>query len=259
MSGNGGHRRAALSEQQEAIRDYLDALLQDISDDDAGGGEAAAPGAVATTAPAEPETTVDEPEIPEEPAAPTVAESEPAPESRREPDVEEAADDAALPEPAAAAEDAVPHDATGAVQALFFHVGGLQLAVQLTDLHSVVPWEETTVTPMPGQPAWHRGIMRHRGRNVHVIDTATMVLPPGRQESEEARRPPDHVLIVGDGDWGLACHAIGDVVRLGPEDVKWRRAGGRRPWLAGTAINYLCAIIDPGAFTGMLARERARQ
>lgn len=265
MSGNGGQRRAVLAEQQEAIRDYLDALLQEIPDGDGDATEAAAPRTASPAAPAEPQSAVEQAPAPARPAAQPAADPEPAPAADPEPEAdpgpepEVAADATTVPESEPAAEDTVPDGGSGAVQALFFHVGGLQLAVRLTDLHSVVPWHEVTVTPMPGQPHWHRGIMRHRGRNVHVIDTAAMVLPPGSQDSEEARRPPDHVLIVGDGDWGLACHDIGDVVRLGPEDVKWRRAGGRRPWLAGTAINHLCAILDPGAFTGMLERERARR
>ena len=235
--------REALVEQQEAIRDYLDALLQEIPDFDDG---------PAQEVQATPVATSSQP-VREEPATATVtpvADTLEAPvhEPPMEPELE--------PEPAQSqAADAAPEDEDaerGALQALFFNVGGLTLAVPLTELHSVVPWGDIDVTPMPRQPEWQLGLMRYRERNVRVVDTVTMVLPPDKRQKPEAQAEPAHVLVVGDGSWGIACHGIGDVVRLGPDEVKWRRRGSARPWLAGTVIGHLSAVVDTGAFARML-------
>ncbi|MCH8504548.1 MAG: chemotaxis protein CheW [Ectothiorhodospiraceae bacterium] len=142
-------------------------------------------------------------------------------------------------------------------QALFFQVGALRLAVPLTELQSVVPWGEVDVTPTPNRPEWFLGLMRYRDRNVRVIDTATMVLPPEKRDTPEASAEPGQILIVGDGTWGLACHSIGDVVKLSPEEVKWRSGRTRRPWLAGTVIGHLCALVDTDAFAAMLEHRRS--
>ena len=174
---------------------------------------------------------------------------------------------AAAPAPAAvparegaAVDDATPGRAAGSppdwardgFQALLFNVGSLRLAVPLVRLHGVLPWPEA-IAAMPGQPSWSLGLMRHRDRNVRVVDTATLVGVPG----DGGQRPvPSNVLIVGDGEWALAADSISDVLHLEPGEVKWRSAQGRRPWLAGTLLERLCALMDTDAFAGMLAAGR---
>ncbi|MDN3518303.1 chemotaxis protein CheW [Aquisalimonas lutea] len=256
MIDSTARRQETLVEQQDAIRDYLDALLQDIPEDMPEADEPAAPAepvpAPEEAVPSPPPATAPEPaEDAPEPTAVAAPEAE-----IRQPAAEEQPGPADMPPPEEVREG--PEREPEAMQALFFDVGGLRLAVPLTELHSVVPWTEVDVTPMPRQPDWHWGLMRYRGRNVRVIDTATMVLPPDKRNTDEARAEPRHILVVGDGSWGLACHDIGDVVRLGADEVKWRRRGSARPWLAGTVINHLSAVIDTSAFARMLDSETSR-
>ncbi len=235
----------ALVDQQEAIRDYLDALLQDIPDFD---------DEPAQQPQAQPVETASQP-VREEPATATVTVApEPIAEAREEPvRPSTVAPEPAPPQSQAAGTEPDEEDVErGALQALFFDVGGLKLAVPLTELHSVVPWGDVDVTPMPRQPDWQLGLMRYRERNVRVVDTVTMVLPPDKRQKPEAQAEPQHILVVGDGSWGITCHGIGDVTRLGPDEVKWRRRGSARPWLAGTVIGHLSAVIDTGAFARML-------
>ena len=234
MTERSNQRQAALVDQQEAIRDYLDALLQDIPafDDE--------PAAPTATQAVEPEKRPAPEELPTVAAVP------------QEPEQEEVAEP--LPEQPVAeqepeADEPIERDA---LQALFFDVGGLKLAVPLTELHSVVPWGDVDVTPMPRQPEWQLGLMRYRESNVRVVDTVNLVLPPEKRQNQEAQAEPKHILVVGDGSWGITCHGIGDVVRLGADEVKWRRRGSARPWLAGTVIGHLSAVIDTGAFARML-------
>ncbi|WP_435104300.1 chemotaxis protein CheW [Arhodomonas sp. AD133] len=218
-----------LLEQDDAIRGYLDALLRDLPDA----------------------------EIDTEPA-PGAAPPEPAPSVVPVAPPREAPPPANAPVPDTASADAAPVNAPGIpewaqpeFQALLFSVGELKLAVPLVKLHSVIPWSEHIAT-MPRQPDWAHGMMRYRDKNVVVIDTARMVLPPQHARADAEAGEPAHILIVGDGRWGLACRSIGEVVRLKPDEVRWRSQRGQRPWLAGTVLGRLCALMDTGAFADML-------
>lgn len=242
-----------LSEQKQAVLDYLDALLQEIPDEepDAEGQRAAE--SVDAQAPSaqdlEPATVTRLRDTPEPSAEP-----EPAPFSTEETTLDEAFP-ASAQEPEETAAEArqaanVPEWAEPDFQALIFQVGGLKLAVPLVKLHSVVPWADQ-VTPMPNQPAWCHGLFTYRGHNVRVVDTATLVLPPEKRHLDDADAP-SKILVVGDGRWALSCSRVGEVVRLTPGEVKWRTAKGQRPWLAGTVRERLCAVMDTEAFAAML-------
>ncbi|SEO56921.1 chemotaxis protein CheW [Aquisalimonas asiatica] len=259
-------QQPTLVDQHDAVRDYLDALLQEIPDFEAEARAVPEPEPPAPAAPVAAEPAVEAPVSAPAPAVEPEPEPEPAPVALAEPAPEEpvteaeteASADAAPPAADPVIEEPVARG-DEAVQALFFTVGGLKLAVPLTELHSVVPRRDVEVTPMPRQPEWHMGLMRYRNRNVRVIDTVTMVLPPDKRQTEEALAAPEHILVVGDGGWGLACHAIGDVVRLRPDEVKWRKQGSQRPWLAGTVIGHLSALIDTSAFTRMLETQAPKR
>jgi len=47
------------------------------------------------------------------------------------------------------------------------------------------------------------------------------------------------------------------VLRLTPDQVRWRTERTRRRWLAGTVIEHMCALIDPPAFAEMLRTSGA--
>jgi len=251
--------------QQEAIWNYLDALLQEIPED-------------LDAAPVTEEIQEWDPAalaVVETPAVSVVVEAEPEPVMLDpEPDVVEASvalaepESVAVVEPNAAvtqpepvvvapvAEEVPPGWSKPEFQALLFKVGALNLAVPLIKLHSVIPWPEEGIAAMPNQPSWCYGLLRYRDQNVRIIDTAELVLPPDKR-----REPiePKHVLIVGDGRWGLACSSIGEVLRLEPDEVKWRTAEGRRRWLAGTVVGHLCALLDTEAFADMLGDTGRRR
>lgn len=255
-----------LVEQQQALWDYLDALLQEIPEDlDE---DEPAPVVVVSEAEPQPEEiqswdpealapAADVEEVAPEPPSVELA---PGPEVVVEPEPEVAVEVEVVPRPVAAQPLAAEPPATEPegppewtrpdFQALLFKVDGLTLAVPLVKLHSVIPWSDS-ITPLPNQPDWCRGIVRYREQNVKVVDTGRLVIPEDKRAQLEPQ-PPKHVLIVGDGKWGLACTALGEVVKLEPDEVKWRSGSGRRPWLAGTVLGHLCALLDTEAFAGML-------
>ena len=153
-------------------------------------------------------------------------------------------------------EEIIPDWAEQAFQCLLFTVSGLMLAVPLVKLNSVMPWSEKLVET-PNQTDWYLGLVNHHGANVKVIDTALMVLPENRHAdlSVDPKDRFSHVLMVNDSTWGLACDSIGDVIWLDADKVKWRSNKTKRPWLAGTAREHLCAIMDTEAFADMIDEQ----
>lgn len=147
----------------------------------------------------------------------------------------------------------VPDWAARPFQCLLFKVSGLTLAVPLLKLNSVIPWTDK-ITQTPNKTPWYLGLVKSHESNVKVIDTAMMVLPENRRSSidlDPAHRF-SHILLVDNYSWGLACDAIGEVIWLDQHKVKWRSDKTRRPWLAGTVLEQLCAIMDTEVFAQMM-------
>lgn len=219
-----------LANEQQALDDYLGALL---------GEPAPRLRPVETrTAPA-----LDIPLLREIPVAP------PAPEPVKEAHVEIKPMPAAATVPAAEAVAAeapsvIPDWAEKTFQCLLFKVAGLNLAVPLSRLNGVMVWPEE-ITPMPGHSPHFLGLHQHLQRQVKVVDTAGVVLPPERLTALNAEnRHYGHVILIDDGRWGLACDAVGKVITLDKSGVRWRTSRGKRGWLAGTVVDHMCALLD---------------
>jgi len=130
-------------------------------------------------------------------------------------------------------------------QALLFEVAGVTLAVPLVQLKGVVP-NDQGLTPMPGHSPLFLGLAPYQGLQSKVVDTARFILPPDRlaQLGDTSESRCRHLVVIDEGRWALACSQIGDVIELARTDVKWRGAGGKRIWLAGTVIERMCALLD---------------
>ena len=227
-------------DQQLALSAYLNALLRPAPVEVV---TEAAPAPVVVTVPETPPAETQEAVVVEEVVAAVSEIAEPA----------AAVNPAPAPEPAALAAGH-PDWAQGEFQCLLFRVAGLTLALPLAKLGGVLPWDAEAVTPMPNHRPWFLGLREHLGCQVKLIDVAKVVLPPGRAAGTESA--PGKVILIDDGRWGLAVSEVAEVITLSTDAVKWRKregaGAGSRPWLAGTVIDRMCALIDSDAFAGML-------
>ena len=251
-----------MSNQQKAIHDYLQALLQDVADDEIVEHpqfdeaepvmETKALGLEKLVAEI-PEVIVETETVTEIKAKVIVAEVIEEPVAEIKVEEKQSIEEQIDVEKIVQSESGIPDWAEQSFQCLLFKVSGLNLAVPLVKLNSVIPWSEKLVET-PNQTDWYLGLVNHLGSNVKVIDTALMVLPENRHSNIESD-PADrfsHILLVDNGRWGLACDTIGDVVWLNADEVKWRKDKSKRAWLAGTALEHLCAVMDTEVFADML-------
>jgi len=61
------------------------------------------------------------------------------------------------------------------------------------------------------------------------------------------------VISVQGYEWGLAVHSVSRSLRMDPSQIKWRAHRGQRPWLAGTVIEHMCALVDVAQLAEMIA------
>lgn len=139
-------------------------------------------------------------------------------------------------------------------QILLFDVSGVKFAVPLDKLNGILEWSED-LTPMPNRSDWFLGVLAERERQIKVIDIAVLVVPPKFRE-HHVKKNLQKIILIGDSHWGLACDAVSEVVTLNRKDVRWRKESSKRPWLAGTVIEHMCALLDADEFAEMLGSEK---
>ncbi|MDP1756251.1 MAG: chemotaxis protein CheW, partial [Pseudohongiella sp.] len=101
------------------------------------------------------------------------------------------------------------------------------------------------------QADWFMGLMRWNDRNLRVIDTARFVMPE-RIKDNSHRAQYQSVIVLGDSHWALAVDQADESTHLASQDVRWKHLLGTRPWLAGTLLNRLCALVDVDSLTELL-------
>lgn len=139
---------------------------------------------------------------------------------------------------------------------LLFEVRGLQLAVPLISLGSIHRLEDD-FTPIVGRADWYLGMYSVSGRNLQVVDTARWVMPSRVQVDSAA--PYEFVIRLADTNWALACSGVQQAIRIGRDEIKWRTQSGKRPWLAGTVISKMCALLDVESMADLLDQNKLHQ
>lgn len=196
-----------------------------------------------------PEVEVPEVEIP----APVQAEPAAAVEEQLEQETAVVEDTELQPQENEGWTEGRPDWAQGRFECLLFVVKGLKLAVPLAELGGIHKLEKAP-TPLFGQPGWFLGIVRTNNMNVGLVDTAQWVMS---EHIKDDHKPDFRFAIrIHNSEWGLACHQVAEAISLDPSEVKWRTKLGRRPWLAGTVVDHMCALIDVAAFARLLDSDK---
>lgn len=160
-------------------------------------------------------------------------------------------------QPFKVSDDGRPEWAEEPFECLLFDVAGLTLAVPLICLGTIHSLEGRELTPLFGQPDWFLGILPSPQGNLKVLDAARWVMPERyREDFKEGLR---FVISVEGYDWGIAVHQVSRSIRLDPAEIKWRTQRSQRPWLAGTVIEHMCALLDVSALAALIESGAAKQ
>lgn len=135
-------------------------------------------------------------------------------------------------------------------ECLLFYVGGLKMAVPLVELGGIHQGNQEKLASIFGQPDWFMGVLKLQDQNIRTVDTARWVMPDHYQG--ELKDHFQFVIQLDRTDWGIACEKVAEAISLEPGQVKWRTDRSKRPWLAGTVIEHMCAILDIQGFIELL-------
>jgi len=138
------------------------------------------------------------------------------------------------------------------VECLIFKVAGLKLAIPLSVLGGVHNRSDK-VTPLFGQASWSLGVWQSDEQKLTIIDSAALIMPERRISLAE--QGYDYVIQLDRSPWALACQEICETVTLVYDSIKWRGDCSKRPWLAGTVISEMCALIDVPNLMDMLDQQ----
>ncbi|WP_426417569.1 chemotaxis protein CheW [Aestuariirhabdus sp. LZHN29] len=231
--------KVAVTKPQEAIQEYLDGLLQDataralVTED-------AAPAPPVVEVSASPVSAVElEPVVPEPVVCDQISQQ-----------MEVSTASAVVK-----TVNGRPHWAQERFECLLFRVAGLKLAVPLVELGTIYPLDGE-LTSLFGQPDWFLGLYKHTGRSIRVIDTAKWVMP--ERYSAELNQGLKYIISLQGCDWALAVHDVAEAVQLDPDAVRWRTERSKRPWLAGTVIDEMCALLDVGSLGQLILEAEGR-
>jgi purine-binding chemotaxis protein CheW len=135
----------------------------------------------------------------------------------------------------------LPQWAQARFDVLLFKVSGLLLAVPLISLGQIQPITDE-LTPLFGQADWFMGLQPTNQGKIRTVNTAKFVMP--ERYDENFVKNAKYVVSINGVPWGLAVDSVNQPITLLPEDVKWRTDRSKRPWLAGTVKEHMCALLD---------------
>ena len=138
-------------------------------------------------------------------------------------------------------ENGRPEWAQSRFDVLLFQVSGLTLAVPLISLGQIQPLTDE-LTPLFGQADWFMGLQPTPAGKIRTVNTAKFVMP--ERYDEAFLQTAKYVMSINGVPWGLAVDSVNQPITLQPEDVKWRGDRSKRPWLAGTVKDHMCALLD---------------
>lgn len=135
----------------------------------------------------------------------------------------------------------LPQWAQSRFDVLLFKVSGLTLAVPLISLGQIQPITDE-LTPLFGQADWFMGLQPTPQGKIRTVNTAKFVMPERYDESFV--KSAKYVVSINGVPWGLAVDSVNQPISLMPDEVKWRSDRSKRPWLAGTVKEHMCALLD---------------
>ena len=135
----------------------------------------------------------------------------------------------------------LPQWAQSRFDVLLFKVSGLTLAVPLISLGQIQPITDE-LTPIFGQADWFMGLQPTPQGKIRTVNTAKFVMPERYDES--FLKSAKYVVSINGVPWGLAVDSVNQPISLMPDEVKWRSDRSKRPWLAGTVKEHMCALLD---------------
>ena len=94
------------------------------------------------------------------------------------------------------------------------------------------------------------GVWQSDTHKLTVVDSARLIMPERGASLRDSGY--EYLIQLDRTPWALACEGICDTITLVSESIKWRGDSSKRPWLAGTVISEMCALLDVPSLVDLL-------
>ena len=106
--------------------------------------------------------------------------------------------------------------------------------------------EKITRIPL-GAEAFY-GLITLRELSIVVIDLFSLIAEVNSIDIEQSMQHNthhiNHVMVMDNGSYALACDNINQMITLNPEDIRWNRSSFCNPLFAGIVTEYLCPMVN---------------
>jgi len=129
---------------------------------------------------------------------------------------------------------------------LLFSVAGLGLACVKQDVVDVIDYA-SDILVVPDSPNWLMGLYAHEGAYVKVIDPYLLLVPEKRRKGKLDKKCHEikQILLIGNGDWGVASETPIQVKKMNSSSIKWNRdKNPSNNLLCGTIKAHHCAMMN---------------
>ena len=130
------------------------------------------------------------------------------------------------------------------------------LLVKLAGMNVIVPALSVafiervnkSVTRIPFDNDAFKGILTLRGKSVAIIDLFNLIsentLHANEQDMRVDKQHIDHVMVMEDGYYALACDDVKQMLTLNKDEVRWNRESFNNPMFSGVVTEYLCPLLN---------------
>jgi len=139
----------------------------------------------------------------------------------------------------------IPSWASTGFQVLSFDLGCNLCSVSVNLIAGIIP-TPSVLTFLPGQSPWLMGLHRHKGSTINVIDLG-MILDQTQHRAEfksGAAVPNGYIVLIGDGRWGFIIKKLEKMISLFNDEVKWRSNRSQTDIAIGTVSQNMSTLLD---------------
>ena len=131
---------------------------------------------------------------------------------------------------------------------LLCEIGGMPLAIAVSELNNIVHWPARGLTHLPGSADWQLGVLSDSEQQSEIIDIRGVLQAPDPEPHAAAR----YILLVNKRRHGIACDHIQHIIQIDYDKVNWRQDLSQHPWFTGVIADSMHSIVDIPALLAAL-------
>jgi len=130
---------------------------------------------------------------------------------------------------------------------LLIKAAGMNFIIPTTSI-SYIERVNKKIIRIPLEVESLHGVITLREKNVAVIDLFSLITEDKNKNTSTKSRlishHIDHVLVMENSSYVLACEEVYKMITLNTEDVRWNRSNDDNQFYAGIVKDYLCPLLN---------------